>query len=1265
MSTGQIVGGAVGAVGGFIVGGPYGAYVGFSAGYAIGGMVDPPEYAGNANVEQQLQELQYTTFSRNTAVPVIFGLRKVAANVVEVVDFWHETVEVELEGGKGGSPPAQEIVEYHAKFVLAFCEGPSCAVSQLILNGKPVSFEQGWSWTILRGDDEQDSTSPSVPLFQTKYNYRQTVCVLVDGNLGQQATIPRMEAIIGTSAGESSLLITKDPNPPTVTYTSDVISNIGTYGKQFKHMDKGLGMAVRLDNSGYNSGLLTFGNDPETDGFYYRPVIFSSGGNHNVVPSSIASNNARVFVNWLDSGSFPATYPQYIHYIPSGDWFLMIFSRGPWGSNVLCTMRWTGTQWAIYEAVSFAQGGPSTIRQLDFNIVVPLGPGYLKGGCNLGGLDHDKWIEALWVQSHRSVGWLRFYGDTGHVVDDPAFSGGLVPFAPSQAQGGPNTVELEFNVGPNGESWLGYFFGAEYAYISIDHGVNSIIADGANSGYAVWSSPQTGNGEGWKAYENKMYGAGWNVDGGTPKESPFAYGLIHSDLTDISGKAPLPDKNWNVSTGMPTRLVSHSDLLYSGRVYEDATSNPFPVWPVEHADGLKAWEGGWGISSSGVLFRPGKERIWLQSQLGNFGPVTPTPPWGSRCLLTEEPRDVKVVRNADFDNPALAVFHLLTNTRWGMGIQEDFLDVNSFFDVADYCDVVLPGGGKRFSINYAMTQQQPALEHLKNMLAVFGGFLITKDEKIALRVDRDVSPSMSFGMDDIVEDSFGFQAIAYKDRPNQIKVEFHDARDNWRPNFAIADDALRQARDGRVVTRHVPIYGITSASQAARRAWFILHAVNVQTVSATFKTTMRALQLDVGDVIQVTHTLPGWNDKLFRVTSIELDDDYLVSLAMIEHDPSIYTDDEGATTLGTGQELSDISSAIVPLNVANLSVEQTYSGSNAVLNLYYSKPADSKGWDGAQISLTQDGLKTVIAKTARSIPSMKVSAQGIQAGSDNHVEFSVDSIGESLAWTPLPSPDGVVQYAVQKLGGFPPPYKESDAIAVTLVSGSLYSGNATFSVPESAWRSPDGLGGYAWEIPPSELFSLGDIYYSSLEPVLSYTLSPDSFGGSVNVEVSSTTSTGVLALAPHPSVGLTVVQGSQFSPLPAGNVEARSGTGAWSTSPTINSGDDIELRWNARGRDGYGMEPYGQEASGYSFGTVDAVLDHYTVEILVNDSVVRTSGPFTDAAPGNPGTHPFSFTYTAADNVADNTTYQTRIVLRIVSHGTVGVTTTSVEVATL
>ncbi len=131
MSTGQVIGGVVGAAAGFVIGGPTGALYGAQIGMMAGGYLDPPK--GPTQEGPRLSDLTVQTSTYGAVIPRAYGTVAINGNV-----FWlennklKETVKKKKTGGKGGgSSTTVKTYSYSATFAVELCQGPIAGVKRI------------------------------------------------------------------------------------------------------------------------------------------------------------------------------------------------------------------------------------------------------------------------------------------------------------------------------------------------------------------------------------------------------------------------------------------------------------------------------------------------------------------------------------------------------------------------------------------------------------------------------------------------------------------------------------------------------------------------------------------------------------------------------------------------------------------------------------------------------------------------------------------------------------------------------------------------------------------------------------------------------------------------------------------------------------------------------------------------------------------------------------------------------------------------------
>jgi hypothetical protein len=123
---------------------------------------------------------------------------------------------------------------------------------------------------------------------------------------------------------------------------------------------------------------------------------------------------------------------------------------------------------------------------------------------------------------------------------------------------------------------------------------------------------------------------------------------------------------------------------------------------------------------------------------------------------------------------------------------------------------------------------------------------------------------------------------------NRYKARWLNPAREYQPDIAWYDDSgIRTVYDnGRVLEGEVALPLTISGNTAARIAKLeMLESRYALTV--TFVASSAALTVEVGDIVKVTHSTPGWSGKLFRVDVLELHADGNIGVTLHEYDDAM------------------------------------------------------------------------------------------------------------------------------------------------------------------------------------------------------------------------------------------------------------------------------------------------------------------------------------------------------------------------------------------
>ena len=249
-------------------------------------------------------------------------------------------------------------------------------------------------------------------------------------------------------------------------------------------------------------------------------------------------------------------------------------------------------------------------------------------------------------------------------------------------------------------------------------------------------------------------------------------------------------------------------------------------------------------------------------------------------------------------NPAWVLRDYLTNSRFGKALPASFINDAQFSAAATKCDaMVTPYTGgtqqKIFECNVILKTDQTVLQNTKIILSGFRALMPYQNGKYGVIVEDQGSSSFAFNEKNIAG-SLSIQGVTKKARFNRVTAVFDNPNANWQsdqiqyPESGSTEAAQYLLADGGVeLEARINLNTVTNVYMAQDIAEITLKRSRIG-LSCKFTATSEALNCAVGDIVDVTHSTPGWSAKTFRVNALSLKMDGTVSVELIEHQDSIY-----------------------------------------------------------------------------------------------------------------------------------------------------------------------------------------------------------------------------------------------------------------------------------------------------------------------------------------------------------------------------------------
>lgn len=255
--------------------------------------------------------------------------------------------------------------------------------------------------------------------------------------------------------------------------------------------------------------------------------------------------------------------------------------------------------------------------------------------------------------------------------------------------------------------------------------------------------------------------------------------------------------------------------------------------------------------------------------------------------ITFEVEGVKVPATSDgttlsySDNPARCVLDYLVNTRYGKGIDPADLDLTSFADAETYCNT------KNFETRGNVSTNGTIYANLIDLLSSCRGF-IAFGNKYRLLIDKassetpfEITKDNTIGNVDYV---LGDKTTMF----NKMTAKFLDENTEYKDNVKVVESSTLKTYDnGMDLEAEIPMPFTKTASVVEQ---ILIEEINQsrQSHMIQMKCTVDAIDLQVGDLVNVTNETFGITQKTFRVLNVIIEPSSEVTLALREYDADVY-----------------------------------------------------------------------------------------------------------------------------------------------------------------------------------------------------------------------------------------------------------------------------------------------------------------------------------------------------------------------------------------
>lgn len=263
--------------------------------------------------------------------------------------------------------------------------------------------------------------------------------------------------------------------------------------------------------------------------------------------------------------------------------------------------------------------------------------------------------------------------------------------------------------------------------------------------------------------------------------------------------------------------------------------------------------------------------------------------------------NLTITENTYSNNPVFCLLDYLTNEKYGKGINYGDIDRQSFYDASVVADQeVTPFSGAsnipQFSLNFVLDTSNKILDNVKFILRGMRGFLPYSEGLYRLVIETTGTSILSLSKDNIIG---GVKLLSEKknSKYNRINIDYISPEKNYEKDTLVYPETdadhqiLKTADSGFLQELNLDLNMITNPYQALQFGKIVLNrSRNQLTVECT--ATYEAMNLAVGDIVDLTDDILGMSAKPFRVIGLSINFDYTVQLSLVEHQDAWYVFDE-------------------------------------------------------------------------------------------------------------------------------------------------------------------------------------------------------------------------------------------------------------------------------------------------------------------------------------------------------------------------------------
>ena len=253
-------------------------------------------------------------------------------------------------------------------------------------------------------------------------------------------------------------------------------------------------------------------------------------------------------------------------------------------------------------------------------------------------------------------------------------------------------------------------------------------------------------------------------------------------------------------------------------------------------------------------------------------------------------------------NPVWCLLDFLRNERYGKGIADSNLDISSFYTASQIAETQVTeyfeagSSINLFDCNAVINTNKKIIDNVKVFLKGMRGLMPYVQGKFKLIIENSGTATFTLNEDNIIG-GIKLESERKNEKYNRVLINYINPDKNYQADTVVYPETdaehqtLKTADGGFLQEANVTLDTISSPYQALEFGKIILNRSR-NNLKLSLRANYQALDLAIGDIINVTSTVLGMTDKPFRVSGMSLNADFTASLSLQEHQNAWYVWEE-------------------------------------------------------------------------------------------------------------------------------------------------------------------------------------------------------------------------------------------------------------------------------------------------------------------------------------------------------------------------------------